>query len=135
MPSAAEIDVDEWPTPKVSYGLSLRFGKPETPPWVRSSGHAFTPPGEHLVRVGLVADIPDQAVVRRIEDVVQGDGQFDRAEIGRKVAPGLRNRFDEEAAQFLGQLRQLFAVQFGGVLPAIDGVEQRISVMVCSGSA
>jgi hypothetical protein len=32
MPSAAEIDVDEWAVPKVSYSLSSRRGKPEMPP-------------------------------------------------------------------------------------------------------
>ena len=31
MPSAAEIDVDEWPTPKVSYSLSSRFGNGAMP--------------------------------------------------------------------------------------------------------
>ena len=30
MPSAAEIEVDEWPTPKVSYSLSSRFGNGAT---------------------------------------------------------------------------------------------------------
>ena len=35
MPKAAEIEVEEWPTPKVSYSLSERFGKPEMPPFKR----------------------------------------------------------------------------------------------------
>jgi hypothetical protein len=84
------------------------------------------PAGEHLVRVGLVADVPDQPVLRRVEDVVQGDGQFHRAEVGGEMAAGLRHRLDEELAQFLRQLRQLLALelaQFGG---AVDGVEQRV---------
>ena len=51
-----------------------------------------------------MADVPDQAVLWCIENVVQGDGQFDRAEVGRKVASGVRNGFDEEAAQFVRQL-------------------------------
>ena len=41
MPSAAEIEVEEWPTPKVSYSLSSRFGNGATPSfcltvWMRS---------------------------------------------------------------------------------------------------
>ncbi len=32
IPRPALIDVDEWPTPKVSYSLSLRFGKGARPP-------------------------------------------------------------------------------------------------------
>ena len=53
--------------------------------------HAGAPAGEHLVRVALVADVPDQPVLRRVEDGVQGDGQFDGAEVGRQVAAGLRH--------------------------------------------
>lgn len=34
MPSAAEIEVDECPTPNVSYSLSLLFGNPEIPHFV-----------------------------------------------------------------------------------------------------
>jgi hypothetical protein len=44
------------------------------------------------VRIGLVADVPDEPVVRRVEDVVQRDGQFDDAEAGAEMAAG------EEAA-------------------------------------
>ena len=36
MPSAAEIEVDEWAVPKVSYSLSTRRGKPEMPSSWRS---------------------------------------------------------------------------------------------------
>ena len=32
IPNAAEMDVDECPTPKASYALSSRFGKPLNPP-------------------------------------------------------------------------------------------------------
>src|SRR3546814_14144311 len=32
IPSAAEIEVELWPTPKVSYALSARFGNGATPP-------------------------------------------------------------------------------------------------------
>ncbi|MNT81424.1 hypothetical protein D3C72_2210190 [compost metagenome] len=38
MPSAAEMLVDEWAVPKVSYSLSVRCGKPEMPPSWRSVG-------------------------------------------------------------------------------------------------
>ena len=31
IPSAAEMEVDEWPTPNVSYSLSLRLGNPDNP--------------------------------------------------------------------------------------------------------
>ena len=37
---------------------------------------------EDFVRITLVSDIPDQNVVRRIEGIMQGDGQFDDTEPG-----------------------------------------------------
>ena len=38
---------------------------------------AVAPAGQNLMRIGLVADIPDQTVARRVEDVMQSDRQFD----------------------------------------------------------
>jgi hypothetical protein len=52
--------------------------------------HALHAAGQDLVRIGLVAHIPDDAVVRRIEDVVQRDGEFHHAEARAEVpAAGL----------------------------------------------
>ena len=34
------------------------------------------------MRIGLVADIPDEFVFGGIEDLMQGDCEFDRAQIG-----------------------------------------------------
>ena len=45
------------------------------------TGHALASSGEDFVRVGLMADIPHQPVFRRVVNVVQGQGQFDCAEI------------------------------------------------------
>ena len=39
--------------------------------------HAIRAPRYDLVRVGLVADIPDDAIFGGVENMVQGDGQFD----------------------------------------------------------
>ena len=44
------------------------------------AGHGLAPTGQDLVRVGLVTHVPHQAIVWRVEDVVQRDGQFDGAE-------------------------------------------------------
>ena len=90
------------------------------------AAHRRTAPGQYLVRIGLVADIPHQPVFRRVEDVVQRDGQFHRAEIGGKMPAGLAHRFDQEGAQFVRQLRQLLALQFAQVVRGVDGFEQGI---------
>jgi hypothetical protein len=45
------------------------------------------PPRDQLVRVGLVAHVPDQAVPGQVEHAMQGQRDLDRAEVGRQVAP------------------------------------------------
>src|SRR5258706_9755150 len=73
--------------------------------------HAPASPGQDLVRIGLVADIPDDLVLRRIEDAVQRYGKLDDAEAGAEMAPRDRNRVDELAAQFIGSLPKLAVFQ------------------------
>src|SRR5690606_19410355 len=80
-------------------------------------GHAPATAGEDLVRVGLMPHVPDQPVVRRVEDVVQGNGQLDDAEAGAKVTAGLADAEEQLLAQLIGQLFQFrFAqtAQLGG---------------------
>ena len=45
--------------------------------------HAFAPAGQDFVRVSLVSYVPDQAVARRVKNVMQRDGEFYGAEVGR----------------------------------------------------
>ena len=63
--------------------------------------------GEQLVDVALVADVEDEAVARRVEDVVHGDGQLDHAEVRPDVTAGLRDAGDEALANLFGQSFQL----------------------------
>ena len=89
MPSAAEIEVLEWPAPKASYSLSARRGKPGDAARLAQAGHRCAAAGEDLVRIGLVADVPHDAVARRVEHVVQRQGQFHCTEVGSEMATGL----------------------------------------------
>ena len=73
-----------------------RRGKPEMPLPHAQLLHAFAPAGEDLVPVGLVADVPHDAVVGRVEHVMQRDRELDRAEVGREMAAGLAHRFEQE---------------------------------------
>ena len=57
--------------------------------YAAQTGHAVAAPGQNLVRVRLVTNVPDQQIVRRIEYVVQRDRQFDGPEIRRKVSSSL----------------------------------------------
>ena len=86
---------------------------------------AVAPAGEDLVRIGLVADVPDQPVARRVEHVVQRDGQFDDAEAGAEMAAGDRDRVDRLLPQLVGELAQVGRRKLPQVLRQFDLVEQR----------
>ncbi len=55
---------------------------------------------QNLVRIGLVTNVPDQPIPRRIEEIVQSDRQLDDAEPGAQVAARLRNGVDQFGAKF-----------------------------------
>ena len=107
MPKPAEIEVEEWAAPKQSYSLSDRLVKPDRPPPRAQGADAVAAAGEDLVRIGLMPDVPDQLVIGGIEDVMQGDRQFDDAKARAEMSAGHRHRTDGLGAQFVGNLLQV----------------------------
>jgi hypothetical protein len=85
---------------------------------------AVTPPGQDLVRIGLVAHVPDQPVVRRIVGIVQRHGQLDHPEARPEVTTGYRCGIDGFIAQLLGNLFEVFGLQLSQVGWILDGVKQ-----------
>ncbi len=70
--------------------------------------HPGLAPGEDFVRVGLVADIPDQPVMGRVEHIMQRHRQLHRAQSRREMPAGHAHRLRQERAQLLRQgLEQL----------------------------
>ena len=67
----------------------------------------LAPPRQRLVPVGLVPHVPDDPVVRRVEGGVQRDGELDRAEAPREMAPHLGAERDQVLAQLAGDLGEL----------------------------
>jgi hypothetical protein len=73
--------------------------------------------GEHLVRVGLVADVPEDLVGGRLEQAVQHRRQLAGAEVGAEVAADLADHVDHQLAHLLGDLGELLvgaAAEVGG---------------------
>ncbi|MNS99349.1 hypothetical protein D3C72_1337490 [compost metagenome] len=87
-------------------------------------GHGLAPAGQDLVGVALVADIPDDAVARGVEHVVQGDRQLDRAQVGGEVAARAGHAVDDEGSQFIRKARQLRNAELAQRMGRIDGFEQ-----------
>ncbi len=66
-------------------------------------GEAVAAAGEKLVRVRLVADVPEDLVLGRVVDVVEGDGQLDDAEVWGEVAADLGDGVEDACAHLAGQ--------------------------------
>ena len=81
------------------------------------------PSGQHLVRIRLVADVPHQPVVRRVEDIMQRDGELDGAEAGGEVAAHLADGVDQVLAQLVGDARQLGRRQRAQVGRRVDALQ------------
>ena len=82
-------------------------------------------PGEDLVPVSLVAHVPDQPVLRRIVDIMQGNGQFHRAQAGSKMAGVTARPMQQEGAHLPGQRLQLIFRQAPQVRGGINSVQYR----------
>ena len=75
--------------------------------------------GQELVGVRLMAGVPHDAIARRLEQSVQGDGQLDDAKRRSEVAARAGHRPDDRVADLdgkLGELDLVEAAQIGGAL-------------------
>jgi hypothetical protein len=101
------------------------FGERREPVRLAHGGHPVPAAGEHLVRVRLVPDVPDDAVLGLVEHVVQRDGELDDPERRPEVAPGLRDVVDEIRAELLRDLLELVHVHALEVRGDVHRVQQR----------
>ena len=92
-------------------GRLVALGKRRQTPELPNGRHLLATPGQDLVGVGLVADVPHQAVIRRIQDVMQGHGQLDHAQAGAEVSAGTADAVQQIGTQLVGQLAQLGRVE------------------------
>ena len=81
------------------------------PSYWRIVDSSLAPAGEDLVRVGLVADVPEDLVAGAVEQAVEGDGELAGAEVGAEVAADLADRVDDVGAHLLRDLLQFGVVE------------------------
>ncbi len=81
--------------------------------------------GQDLVRIGLVADVPDHAVGGGVEHVVQGSGQLHHAQAGAQVPSGHGDGLDGRGAQLVRDLTDLLTRECAQVGRSLDLVQQR----------
>ena len=63
--------------------------------------------GQQLVHVGLVADVEEELVRRRVEDVMHRQRQLDNAQVRPQVAAGLGEAADQQLTNLLRKLGEL----------------------------
>ena len=75
------------------------------------AAHAIAPASQNLVWIGLVPDVPDNAIVRRVEHVVKCHGQLHYAQPCTEVATGACDRIQEVMPQLVGESNQVLSVE------------------------
>ncbi len=58
---------------------------------------------EHLVRICLMSHVPNQTVIRRVEDVVQRYREFDGAKTRGEMSATSADALDQELSELLGE--------------------------------
>ena len=81
--------------------------------------------GQKLVDINLMADIPDEFVLGRVENPMQSEGQFDHAKVGPEMSAVFGEFGDQLVADFFRQLMQVAAASVfsrGTVHPPYRGI-------------
>lgn len=91
------------------------LGKTGKPTAGSNRANPVPPAGEDLMRIALMANIPDQPVFGCVEHIMDRRRQLNHAQPRAQMPAGYRNRANHLAAQFIGKLAQIANVQFAKV--------------------
>ena len=80
------------------------FGEAGQAAGLAQGADAVAPSGQDLVRIGLMANVPQQPVARGVENGVDRHRQFDDAKRGAEMAAGHGHRVHGFRAQLIGEL-------------------------------
>src|SRR3546814_2145418 len=72
---------------------------------------AVAAPGQYLVRIALVPDVPHQLVARRVEHIMDRDGQLDDAQPRPQMPARRPDGGNGSGAQLVGELAEVFGLQ------------------------
>ena len=92
------------------------LGEARQAPALAQGPDAVAPSGENLMWIGLMADIPDQAVGGRVENMVDGHRQLDHAQTRAQMTARHRNGINGLGTQLRRYLFQLALREFAQVV-------------------
>ena len=72
-------------------------------------------PGNELVDIRLVTDVPDDPIVGAVEYTMQSQRQLDDPQIGREMTTGACQRLDQPNADLSGEVDELFRGQIAQI--------------------
>jgi hypothetical protein len=75
------------------------------------------------MRIGLMANVPDQPVLGRVEDPVQSNRQLDNAKTGAKMPTRHGNRVNHFGPQLVGELRKIALRQLTKIVWRPNAIE------------
>ena len=78
--------------------------------------------GEYFMDVALMPHVKNEAVARRVEHAVDGDGQLHHTEVRGEVPAGMRDLLDEKAPQLPAEQRKLRLRKRLDVVRGMDSV-------------
>ena len=93
-------------TERIVFALGA-LGETRQPAALAQRADAVAAAGEDLVRIGLVTDVPDEPITRRIEDIMQRHRQLDNTKTCAEVTAGDRDSVDRLPPQLVGKLAEL----------------------------
>lgn len=99
-------------------------GKSTDPAELTVGVEYILPTCKQLMRIRLVADIPDEHIVGGIKDVVKGDGEFHHPKAGTQVSLLGRYDLDNVLSQLFRQRYELFGVELAQVRWVLDRIEK-----------
>src|SRR5215472_7555134 len=111
--------------PERVIGALGAFGEARQASALTQGANAAAPPGQDLVRVGLVTDVPNQPVMRGIEHIMERHGELHHPETGTEVPAGDRHRTDGLAPQLVRKRFEVVDGKPAEILGCLDLVESR----------
>ena len=100
--------------------------KPTQAAHLAQGAHLVQAAREHFVGISLMTDVPNESIFRRVVDVMQGNGQLNRAQIGAEMAACLRDRLNQTPTKLFSQGLQILTRQLPQVRRRLNPFQQGV---------